>query len=156
LVYGMEDRKMFKALEEECEKEVADMLPCRHACLHACRTLFSDLDYPEVLIDMEASSNKDGYCQFAIKRLWELTAMPIFEFNCRNCGYTFEELLLREQDKVSCPECGSHSVKKIISMFNCMGVQLNKRLKLESEDQMKKGQEWMKRQKLRKDRIKIM
>jgi putative FmdB family regulatory protein len=82
--------------------------------------------------------------------------MPIFEFNCRNCGYTFEELLLREQDKVSCPECGSHSVKKIISMFNCMGVQLNKRLKLESEDQMKKGQEWMKRQKLRKDRIKIM
>jgi hypothetical protein len=62
LVYGMEDRKMFKALEEECEKEVADMLPCRHACLHACRTLFSDLDYPEVLIDMEASTNKDGYC----------------------------------------------------------------------------------------------
>ena len=69
LVYQIEDCKMFKALEEECGKEVADTLPCRHACLNACRTLFTDLDYPEVLIDMEAYTNKDGYCQFAIKRL---------------------------------------------------------------------------------------
>jgi len=39
--------------------------------------------------------------------------MPIFEFNCQDCGYHFEKLVLREQKKVICPQCGSHSVKKI-------------------------------------------
>jgi len=69
LIYQVEDCKMFKKIEEECGKDVADTLPCRHACLNACRTLADDLDYPEILIDMEASTNKDGYCRFAFKRI---------------------------------------------------------------------------------------
>ena len=68
LVYKIDGCKMFQTLKEECGGEVANMLPCRHACLSACRTLFNDLDYPEVLIEMEAFSNKDGYCQFVVTK----------------------------------------------------------------------------------------
>lgn len=68
LVYKINDCKMFQALKEECGGEVVDMLPCRHACLSACRTLFNDLDYPEVLTEMEAATNKDGYCQFVVTK----------------------------------------------------------------------------------------
>lgn len=69
MVYKVDSCKMFQALKEECGVETANMLPCQHACLSACRTLFNDLDYPEVLIEMEASTNKDGYCQFVITKL---------------------------------------------------------------------------------------
>ena len=69
LVYRIDDCKMFHALREECGGGVANRLPCKHACLSACRTLFNDLDYPEVLIDMEASTNRDGYCQFAVTKI---------------------------------------------------------------------------------------
>ena len=68
LVYKVVGCKMFQALKEECAGEVANMLPCRHACLSACHTLFNDLDYPEVLVEMEASTNKDDYCQFVITK----------------------------------------------------------------------------------------
>ena len=68
LVYKINDCKMFQALKEECSGETVNTLPCRHACLSACRTLFNDLSYPEVLIEMEASINNDGYCQFVITK----------------------------------------------------------------------------------------
>lgn len=69
LVYRVEDCKMFQTLGQVCGENVSTMMPCRHACLSACRTLFNDLDYPEVMIDMEASSSKEGFCQFSIKRI---------------------------------------------------------------------------------------
>jgi hypothetical protein len=69
LAYRVDDCKMFKALEEECGKAVAKMMPCRHACLSACRTAFNDLDLAEVRIEMEGSTHKDGYCQFAVRKL---------------------------------------------------------------------------------------
>ncbi|MFH1485457.1 MAG: hypothetical protein ABIH46_05240 [Chloroflexota bacterium] len=69
LLYRIDGCKVLQALKGECGEEIANMLPCRHACLSACHTLFNDLDYPEVLIEMEASSNKEGYCQFSVKKL---------------------------------------------------------------------------------------
>lgn len=68
LVYRIDNCKMFQALNDECGREVANMLACRHACLSACRALFDDLGYPGVPIKMEASTNKDGYCQFVVSR----------------------------------------------------------------------------------------
>ena len=69
LVYWLDACKVFPLIKEKCGEEVANMLPCRHACLTACHTLFTDFDYPEVLVEMEGTTNKDGYCQFSIKRL---------------------------------------------------------------------------------------
>ena len=68
LVYRIENCRMFQAIKEKCGEKVANTLPCRHACLSACRTIFSDLGYPEVLVDMEAFTNNDNYCQFVIAR----------------------------------------------------------------------------------------
>jgi len=69
LVYMVDTCKIFMALKEQCGKEVANTLPCHHACISACRTLFNELDYPEVLIEMEASAHRDGYCQFVVTKI---------------------------------------------------------------------------------------
>lgn len=45
--------------------------------------------------------------------------MPIYEFQCDNCGQPFEELVFSSSaiDQVSCPECGSKEIHKLISTF---------------------------------------
>lgn len=45
--------------------------------------------------------------------------MPIFEFQCSECGHPFEELVFGASaiTQVSCPECESDNVKKKISTF---------------------------------------
>jgi len=44
--------------------------------------------------------------------------MPIFEFECQDCGNRFEKLVLRagseEQDPV-CPGCGNRSTRRVLS-----------------------------------------
>ncbi|OIO71765.1 MAG: hypothetical protein CO186_11255 [Zetaproteobacteria bacterium CG_4_9_14_3_um_filter_49_83] len=41
--------------------------------------------------------------------------MPIYEFHCRQCERDFETLVMRSQEKVSCPDCGSDQLQKLIS-----------------------------------------
>ncbi len=42
--------------------------------------------------------------------------MPIFEFQCEECGEVFEELVLGDKIKdVKCKKCGSSKVTKLIS-----------------------------------------
>ncbi|MBW1710705.1 MAG: hypothetical protein JRJ73_12615 [Deltaproteobacteria bacterium] len=67
LVYRMVDCDTYKNLKEKCGEEVANLLPCRHACLTACETLHRDLGI-DALVQMEAQIPKDGYCQFAARR----------------------------------------------------------------------------------------
>lgn len=45
--------------------------------------------------------------------------MPIFEFECKECSESFEELVRSNSavDEVVCPECGSPQVRKKISTF---------------------------------------
>lgn len=45
--------------------------------------------------------------------------MPIFEFDCSECGEPFEELVRSASavDEVVCPCCGSQHVRKKISTF---------------------------------------
>jgi len=40
--------------------------------------------------------------------------MPIYEYRCHACDVTFE-VLVRGGDDVTCPHCGSASLKKLIS-----------------------------------------
>jgi putative FmdB family regulatory protein len=83
--------------------------------------------------------------------------MPIFDFACRGCGHIFEYMILKAGDLPHCPECGSESVsRRSVSLFNCSGIQLTKQLKFESEETLKKGMDQMKKEKLSKDRIKIL
>jgi putative FmdB family regulatory protein len=45
--------------------------------------------------------------------------MPLYEFTCEQCGATFEELVAAGLDGlgVTCPECGSEEVEKLVSRF---------------------------------------
>lgn len=42
--------------------------------------------------------------------------MPIFEYTCRDCKKTFEELVLGQDDEaIVCPHCGSSKTEKLMS-----------------------------------------
>ena len=42
--------------------------------------------------------------------------MPIYEFQCEDCGEIFEELILGNKDnKIVCKKCKSSKVKKLMS-----------------------------------------
>ena len=42
--------------------------------------------------------------------------MPIYEFQCGECGKTFEMLVFRSDDKVVCPECSCENVTRQMSV----------------------------------------
>jgi putative FmdB family regulatory protein len=46
--------------------------------------------------------------------------MPLFEFTCRKCNHTFEELMSQADlsaGDLQCPECGSTRVERGFSSF---------------------------------------
>jgi putative FmdB family regulatory protein len=88
--------------------------------------------------------------------------LPLYDFHCDACGAEFERLLLKQDETVECPSCLADSVTRLtVSSFTCTGVQVTKRLRLESEERMRKGSEQLSGKKpggqqLRKQRIKIL
>jgi len=40
--------------------------------------------------------------------------MPIFEYQCKDCGHKFEKLILGEKEEIRCPKCDSKNVKKLL------------------------------------------
>jgi putative FmdB family regulatory protein len=42
--------------------------------------------------------------------------MPIFEYNCKKCGYKFDRMVFRADNEVKCPICQSR-VEKLFSSF---------------------------------------
>ncbi|MGF1583082.1 MAG: zinc ribbon domain-containing protein [Gemmataceae bacterium] len=41
--------------------------------------------------------------------------MPIYEYACKKCEHTFEQLV-RGDDVVACPECLTHEVQQLLSV----------------------------------------
>ncbi len=68
LLYQVPDCYVFKLMQEKCGPEVANLMPCQYACLEALDTLRQDMEL-DVLIEMTASTAKDGYCGFSMKKL---------------------------------------------------------------------------------------
>ncbi|HEY6731712.1 MAG TPA: zinc ribbon domain-containing protein [Solirubrobacterales bacterium] len=48
--------------------------------------------------------------------------MPIYEFECENCGAGFEELVAAEA-KAACPSCGSERTRRLYSAVSPPGRQ---------------------------------
>ncbi len=67
LVYRMVECKTYSSLKEKCGEDAAKQLPCRHACLAACKTIHRDLEI-DANIKMDASIPVEGYCQFSARR----------------------------------------------------------------------------------------
>jgi putative FmdB family regulatory protein len=49
--------------------------------------------------------------------------MPIYEFECEECGTRFEELLTDESADVACPSCGSARIRRLMSPVSPPGRQ---------------------------------
>ena len=49
--------------------------------------------------------------------------MPIYEYDCEDCGYKFSHLLMSRDTKVKCPLCQGN-VKRMMSTFS-VGVSHN-------------------------------
>ena len=49
--------------------------------------------------------------------------MPIYEYNCQNCGKRFEKLVRSTNgaEQVVCPGCQSESVERQFSVFAMVG-----------------------------------
>jgi putative FmdB family regulatory protein len=47
--------------------------------------------------------------------------MPIYEYSCRHCQKSFEELVLSAGAAVACPECDSSKVERKLSVFSSPG-----------------------------------
>lgn len=67
LVYRMSNCLTYQKLKEKCGEEIANRLPCKHACLTACKTVHQELEI-DARVEMEASIPADGHCQFAAHR----------------------------------------------------------------------------------------
>jgi len=50
--------------------------------------------------------------------------MPIYEYRCRSCNAEFEEFIRppRDEEDLTCPQCGSDEVKKGFSLFGTSGL----------------------------------
>jgi putative FmdB family regulatory protein len=53
----------------------------------------------------------------------QVLAMPIYEYQCENCGYAFEVLrrMRDADDALECPKCESPSVQRQLSTFAAGG-----------------------------------
>jgi putative FmdB family regulatory protein len=49
----------------------------------------------------------------------EILAMPIYEYECTNCGERFELLrsIADSDEEIKCPKCERKSPKRVVSMF---------------------------------------
>ncbi len=68
LAYRVPQCLLFNQIKEKCGQEVANLMTCNNACLEALETLRQGLDM-NLAIDMPASSAKEGYCEFSMKKL---------------------------------------------------------------------------------------
>jgi putative FmdB family regulatory protein len=49
--------------------------------------------------------------------------MPIYEFECDECGERFEELVAAGAEAVACPGCGSERTRRLMSSVSPPGRQ---------------------------------
>ncbi|MBA3866109.1 MAG: zinc ribbon domain-containing protein, partial [Solirubrobacterales bacterium] len=49
--------------------------------------------------------------------------MPIYEFECEECGARFEELLAAGAMAIPCPQCGSSRTRRLLSAVSPPGRQ---------------------------------
>lgn len=67
LAYRVPQCFLFNTIKEKCGEQVANQMICKNGCLQALETLRSDMEL-DAIISMPASTAKDGYCEFSMKK----------------------------------------------------------------------------------------
>ena len=67
LRYKIDECLIYKTQRQLCGDEIAELMPCRYACLNACRTLHDSLNI-DATVEMPNSMSRDGYCQFVVRK----------------------------------------------------------------------------------------
>ena len=44
--------------------------------------------------------------------------MPVYEYECNECGHRFEFLLMRRDEKPVCEKCKSENLRRLLSTFS--------------------------------------
>jgi putative FmdB family regulatory protein len=80
--------------------------------------------------------------------------MPIYEFECEECGCRFAELLLRSDSPApACPECDARRVRRLVSRISPPGRQ-PRGAKVRSDESRRSEREAGHRERLARDRAK--
>jgi hypothetical protein len=67
LIYKIVNCLIWSNMKETCGQSIANLLPCRHACLAACETVGQELGL-DFIAGMKATMPKASYCEFALTR----------------------------------------------------------------------------------------
>jgi putative FmdB family regulatory protein len=43
--------------------------------------------------------------------------MPLYEYDCRDCGRRFEKLVRKDETAGPCPHCTSANIERVLSLF---------------------------------------
>ena len=68
LAYRIPQCALFRKIKENSGEEAANLMTCKNYCLAALDTVQNHVSL-DVLIDQQASTATDGYCQFSMKKL---------------------------------------------------------------------------------------
>ncbi|HXR30130.1 MAG TPA: zinc ribbon domain-containing protein [Solirubrobacterales bacterium] len=49
--------------------------------------------------------------------------MPVYEFECEQCGARFEELVASGEQSLACPKCGARRSRRLLSPVSPAGRQ---------------------------------
>lgn len=79
--------------------------------------------------------------------------MPIYEFECEECGCRFEELLASDTPAPPCPECSSTGARRLISPVSPPGRQ-PRGAAVKSDESRRGEREAGHRERLARDRAK--
>ncbi len=80
--------------------------------------------------------------------------MPIYEFECEQCGRRFEELLASSEDPApACPSCGAARPRRLVSVISPPGRQ-PRGAGVRSDEARRREREAAHRERLAHDRAK--
>lgn len=66
LIFQIKDCKIYEQIKTKVGEDIARKMTCKIGCLKACETIFSQFEFSDVSIGMNAATNQEGYCEFRI------------------------------------------------------------------------------------------
>lgn len=66
-IFRIENCRTYQAIMDQCGRDTAERLTCRHGCLNLCAGIMKGLNIEGIEADMSATTPVDGHCRFVLK-----------------------------------------------------------------------------------------